>query len=75
MGHLQSSNFKERFNDCCPNYKLPEIWIKHKYTKTKKHIVEFYDYLIATPCGDGILMFDLFNNYVYLDDTPCGVKE
>ncbi len=49
------------------------IWIKRKDELKKHLIISFYEdcIYIEDVCKD---MKDLFENYTYLDGTPCGKK-
>ncbi len=71
-------DFKERIkgygvtSSKCPMFQQT-IWIKRKDELKKHLIISFYEdcIYIEDVCKD---MKDLFENYTYLDGTPCGKK-
>lgn len=70
------SDFIKRFNTHCPNYAMPLIWVRSKATRTILNIDAFYNDAI---CKDDIYvgsswkeMTDLFEDYTFLDGSPCG---
>jgi hypothetical protein len=56
---------------------MPSIWIKHKITKNILLIIGFEKTSCSVVCANDLLLDfeELFNNFTYLDDTICGVKE
>ena len=67
-------NFMKRFHLLPQIHQLPIIWIKNKDNGQKSFILD-YDKTIVTTSTRTISMEYLFEHYVYLDDSPCGVKE
>ena len=67
-------DFKKRFNVEVPPHAMPMIWVEYKTLKERKLITGFKDkvvVIIASVWG----MDDLFEDYTYLDGSPCGMKE
>ncbi len=70
------SDFIKRFNIACPKYGMPLIWIKSKETSMKHLVKSFYAGVEEVGIASNIIKLNwLFNEYEYLDGTPCGVKE
>lgn len=70
------SDFIKRFNTHCPNYAMPLIWVRRKAGRTILNIDAFYNDAF---CKDAIYvgsswkeMTDLFEDYTFLDGSPCG---
>lgn len=56
----------------------PYIWVKYKYDNSKGSLITVFgdDYIyLGDKDADIMTMYDLFNNYIFLDGSPCGVKE
>ena len=67
-------DFKKRFSVEVPPYAMPTIWVEYKTLKERKLITGFKDKVVvitASVWG----MDDLFEDYTYLDGSPCGMKE
>ncbi len=69
-------DYKKRFNADCPEHELPLIWVQDKSSKEKCFITDFYNYT-TVGMSDGYYRFlsELFNQFTYLDGSPCGVEE
>ena len=67
-------DFKKRFNVEVPQYAMPMIWVEHKRTNFRFFVSEFGVQVVAF-CGVSRGMLELFDNYTYLDGSPCGMKE
>jgi len=67
------ADFKIRSNTTI----MPLIWIKHKKSKNILLVTGFEKIGQSDVCtSDMSLDFvELFNDFMYLDGTPCGVKE
>ena len=66
-------HYQQHFNAVCQPYAEPLIWIKDK--NDNRYLITGYDekcILIEDIWKD---MKDLFNDYVFLDGSPCGIKE
>lgn len=66
-------HYQQHFNAVCPPYAEPLIWVKNK--NDNRYLVTGYDekcILIEDIWKD---MKDLFNDYVFLDGSPCGMKK
>jgi hypothetical protein len=57
----------------------PYIWVKYKYDENNKgSLITVFgdDYIYLGDKDEDIMtMYDLFINYTFLDDSPCGVEE
>ena len=71
------ADFKKRFNAKVPPYAMPMIWVKRKDdSDIAKLITEFgYSCVWLSINPVGITMSKLFQDYAYLDGSPCGIKE
>lgn len=67
-------DFKERFKVSYSDYELPSIWVEHKISRVKCLITDFCTTVINMS-SDDILLSKLFDSYMYLDGSPCGVQE
>lgn len=67
-------NFMERFYLLPRIHQLPIIWIKNKDNDQKSFILD-YSKTIVTTSTRTMSMEYLFEHYVYLDGSPCGIKE
>ena len=68
------ADFKKRFNVEVPSYSMPEIWVKNKGTKVRGFVFEF-GFQRVRISGGLLDMEHLFNTFVYLDGSPCGIVE
>lgn len=68
------ADFRERFKVSCSDYELPSIWVEHKIGRAKCLITDFCTTVISMS-SDDILLSKLFDSYMYLDGSPCGVEE
>lgn len=68
------ADFRERFKVSCSDYELPSIWVEHKISRAKCLITDFCTTVISMS-SDDILLSKLFDSYMYLDGSPCGVEE
>lgn len=67
------SDFIQRTNTNCPKYGMPLIWIKSKNTSTKHLVISFYADVEEVGVSSNIIKLNwLFNEYEYLDGSPCG---
>lgn len=67
-------DFEKRFHLLPQIHQLPIIWIKNKDNGQKSFILD-YGKTIVTTSTRTMSMEYLFEHYVYLDDSPCGIKE
>lgn len=67
-------DFEKRFHLLPQIHQLPIIWIKNKDNGQKSFILD-YSKTIVTTSTRTMSMEYLFEHYVYLDDSPCGIKE
>lgn len=69
-------HFCQHFNLILPEYSLPALWVKNnnaKYliTRVSKNTVSFvFEPMVYTTCLD-----TLFDEYTWLDGSPCGIEE
>ena len=54
---------------------MPEIWVREKDSEIKQIITGFGEKVVKFSPDYTITLASLFNNYVFLDDSPCGVLE
>lgn len=54
---------------------MPLIWLRYKKDNHKRCMTSFYDDNTVVTGGSFQTMEDLFNEFEFLDGTPCGVKE
>lgn len=67
-------DFKKRFGVEVPPYAMPMIWVEYKPLKERKLITGFKDKVVVIAASVwGI--DDLFEDYTYLDGSPCGKLE
>jgi intein/homing endonuclease len=67
------SDFIQRTNTNCPKYGMPLIWIKSKDTSMKHLVRSFYAGVEEIGISSNIIKLNwLFNEYEYLDGSPCG---
>lgn len=73
---------KEMINDFCirftlgfANYELPRIWINSKASKDVKHCITSFSTNNVLFGNTSSCLVSLFENYTYLDGSPCGIKE
>ena len=67
------ADYKKRFNGCRSIYGFPPIWFKRKIGGVYSITAYYLDVVIF---GDRrCTLKEIFDNYTYLDDTPCGVEE
>ena len=72
------SDFKKRFDTHIPAYAMPLIWVKKECVAVakKKLITAFYEKENLVSIDGEIYDMDyLYNEYDFLDGSPCGVKE
>lgn len=67
-------DFCIRFTLGFANYELPLIWAKSKLAGIKR-LVKGYDVNAIYFDNTGYSLKSLFENYTYLDGSPCGIKE
>lgn len=67
-------DFQGRYNLSAKDYSLPFIYIKNKHTEERSMIISFKKQLVIIPEKCLSLNY-LFDNYEYLDGTPCGIKD
>lgn len=72
------ADFIDRFKVNCPSYCEPLIWVKNKVTDARHLVISFVP---DTNDGDYVVLFDyicdldeLFDEYTYLDGSPCGME-
>lgn len=66
-------HYQQHFNVVCPPYAEPLIWIKDK--DDDRYLIKRYSeecVFVDTLC---LTMKELFEDYVFLDGSPCGIKE
>lgn len=67
------SDFIKKFNTNCPKYGMPFIWVKSKETSMKHLVRSFYADVEEVGVASNIIKLNwLFNEYEYLDGSPCG---
>ena len=66
------ADFMERFNITVPPCTMPSIWVKSN--NDKEFITGFDDSNVRINVT-WYTLDDLFEDYTYLDGSPCGVKE
>lgn len=66
----------EMIHDFCIRFtlKLPLIWVKSKLAGIKR-LVNGYDVNAIYFDNTSIILKSLFEDYTYLDGSPCGIKE
>lgn len=68
-------DFKKRFNAKVPPYAMPMIWVKRKDgSNLAKLITGFRDKWVEIIISVWD-MHNLFEDYTYLDGSPCGMNE
>ena len=72
------SDFKERFDTHTPAYAMPLIWVQRK-DKNEKFLITGFT---STENGEFVMIGNvlfglgvLFDDYTFLDGSPCGVQE
>lgn len=67
------SDFIKRFNTHCPNYAMPLIWVKRLSDCDIRCITTFSLSDSSVVLGGSIYtMEELFKDYGFIDNTPCG---
>ena len=67
-------DFKRRFNVQVPPYAMPMIWVRDKGTNVRSHVSAFFAKNVTF--RDATWWLDvLFENFTYLDGSPCGIRE
>ena len=72
------SDFKKRFDTHTPAYAMPLIWVKKECAAVaKKKLITAFNEEANLVSVDGEIydMDGLYKDYIFLDGTPCGVKE
>ena len=65
-------DWKERFKaKDWPSYSMPLVWVKSKTTSLRVFITAYNMYSVVFG-GTRVDFRDLFDNYTYLDGSPCG---
>lgn len=67
------ADFKKRFNVDCADYELPLIWVKSNSDNLTSLITDFFIDIIFRSNIE-VCLKDLFNDYTYLDGSPCGLE-
>ena len=70
-------DFKKRFNAKVPPYAMPMIWVRIKGDSDFAMLITEFGYssVWCSVIQEGIPLKKLFEDYVYLDGSPCGMKE
>lgn len=68
-------DYKKRFNVDCPDYVMPLIWIKHKEWPSSKYLITGFNKSTIIVTYIEKEFTTLFDDYTYLDGTPCGIEE
>lgn len=66
-------DFLARYSLPSKDYGLPSIYIRNKHTGEMSMVISFRLYLVAV-LGKSLTLDYLFDNYEYLDGTPCGLN-
>lgn len=71
------ADFKKRFNVEVPLYAMPTIWVGLKGDSDFAMLITEFGYssVWCSVIQEGIPLWKLFEDYVYLDGSPCGMKE
>ncbi len=72
------SDFKKRFDTHTPKYAMPLIWVKKRGNSKKTKLITAFnerENLVYLDGGEVYDMDGLYKDYIFLDGTPCGVKE
>lgn len=71
------NDFCERFGVKRTNFGEPFIWVKNKNKDTRKYLIDKFDSNSVTlgSYTDFHRLSELFDNFTYLDDSPCGKLE
>lgn len=71
------ADFKKRFNAKVPPYAMPMIWVRIKDDSDFAMLITEFGYrsVWCSVIQEGIPLWKLFEDYVYLDGSPCGMKE
>lgn len=71
------SHYEKHFNVDYPSFYEPLIWVKAKDDDSRIFITGFNEYYVQIHTIETrwISMKELFENYVFLDNNPCGKKE
>lgn len=69
-------DFKKRFNAKVPPYAMPMIWVRIKGDSDFAMLITEFGYssVWCSVIQEGIPLKKLFEDYVYLDGSPCGMK-
>lgn len=68
------ADYKKRFSVDCPEYEIPSIWVKNKSSLLRSQITDFNtDYIWLSNIQ--VFFRSLFDDYTYLDGSPCGMEE
>lgn len=67
-------HYQQHFNTVCRPYAEPLIWVKKKYGEAR-FLITGFDILVVHLEGSFIDMKELFENYTFLDNSPCGILE
>lgn len=72
------ADFIARFKVDCPSYCEPSIWVKEKESDSRHLVTSFVP---NSDDGSYVVLFDytcdldeLFDDYIYLDGSPCGME-
>lgn len=69
------ADFMGRFKVKCPSYCEPLVWVKSKDVNRQTLVSAFREDNVSIDFNPFIIEFEqLFNDYIYLDGSPCGMK-
>lgn len=68
-------DFKKRAGIVTDRMSLPNIWIREKRCPWSKHSIDSMNGRSVSNSVLTVPLQRLFDEYVYLDGTPCGIKE
>ena len=68
-------DFKKRAGIVTNEMSLPNIWIREKRCQRSKHSIDSMNGRSVSNSVLAVPLQRLFDEYVYLDGTPCGIKE
>ena len=68
------ADWKKRFNKIIATYSMPLVWVRSKATGLERLITSYGTYFVSC-VGAKTGFRDLFDNYTYLDGSPCGKED
>lgn len=65
--------YEKRFNVYSRSVEEPLIWIKDKYDR--RYLISGYDEIYVLVEDIWLNVKELFENYTFLDNSPCGIQK